>query len=94
MSLQDKIKELAKGEVQERNWLNGLEDANAAQKAAIAEWAESAKEGDGGGFWKAFDSAKGQKAPAEEEAPVEKLPNNQASSISKPKGYSGYPTRI
>jgi hypothetical protein len=94
MSLKDKIEELANGETQLRNWLNGLEGANDAQKAAIAEWAESAEAGDGGGFWKAYDSVEGQEAPVEEEAPAEKLPNNQASSISKPAGYSGYPTRI
>ena len=89
MSLEDKLKELAKDETQEANWLKGLSEASDAEKSSLSEWVKSAKEGDGVGFWGAIKAA----AKVEEPASSEPAPSNrQASPLHKPKGYSGYPS--
>lgn len=92
MSLEDKIKELAKDETQASNWLKALSEASDAQKSELSDWAESAKKGDHKGFWNAVGTTKEDK-PAEKQASSDPSPaNRQASPLHKPNGYSGYPS--
>ena len=92
MSLEDKIKELAKDEAQASNWLKALSEASDAKKSSVSEWAESAEKGDYKGFFGALADSKEDK-PAEKQASSDPAPaNRQASPLHKPNGYSGYPS--
>lgn len=92
MSLEDKIKELAKDKAQASNWLKALSGASDAKKSKVSEWAESAKKGDYKGFFSALGASEEDK-PAKKQVSSEPAPaNRQASPLHKPNGYSGYPS--